>query len=112
MSRAQVFRFIVKLQRQGAMRDPAACAQCDRQHEGFGPFFPRGAALLGGLRMHLNAIDALRSVSHGDRDQFAILAWDLAVLAPNDGIQIRPCLGLFRRELFISPSSFKSEGSC
>jgi hypothetical protein len=111
MSRAQVLGFIVKLQRQGAMRGAAACAQCDRQHGGFDPFFPRGAGLLGGLRMHLNAIDALRSMGHGERDQFAIRAWDLAVLAPNDGIQIRLYLEFFRGELFISPSSFESEGS-
>lgn len=93
------------------MRGAAACTQCDTQHGGFDPFFPRGAGLLGDLRMHLNAMDALRSMRHGERNQFAILAWDLVVLAPNDGIQIRPCLGLFRRELFISPSSLKSEGS-
>jgi len=50
-------------------------------HGGFGEFFARGTGLRGGLGVDIEAVGALGGERHGERNQLAVFARDLAVIA-------------------------------
>ena len=69
------------------------------EQRGLDDLLPGGAGLLRVPGVHVEAVRALGRAGHRERDQLAVLARDLPVVAPDDGIQFDEALELGRGEL-------------
>ena len=76
----------------------AGAESCGEKHR-LSYFLLGRTGLFGGLGVDLDAIDALRRVSHGYGDQFPVFAWDPAVFPSYNSIQIGPGFELCRSQL-------------
>ncbi len=83
-------------QRHERMAQCPAGADGGGDHGGFGEFFGTRSCLRCGLRVDVEAVGALRGERHGERNQFAILARDLAVVAFAGMVEGEEGLGLCR----------------
>ena len=72
-------------------------AQRGGDQYGFGKFGFSYAVFLCTLRVGVEAVRALRRHRDGDRNQFAVLARDRAILAGDDLIEVQPSFEFLRR---------------
>src|SRR6266545_828055 len=79
---------VEQLEGERAVRGGRPGPEGGRQQGGLCHFLPRGARGLGVPGVHVEAVRALRGARDGDRDQLAVLARDLAVVAANDRVQL------------------------
>src|SRR5215468_10987160 len=89
---------VEKLHREGAVSDGSAGAERGGDERRLGDLLARRPRLLRVAGMDVEAVRALRGAGDGERDQLAILARDLAVVAPDDAVQLDEPLELRRRQ--------------
>src|SRR5689334_23038471 len=98
---------VEELQREGAVGGGGPGAQRGRDQRGLRDLLARRARLLGVAGVDVEAVRALRGARHGQREQLAILPRDLAVVAPDDGVQLDETLELRRRQLLELPENLQ-----
>src|SRR6185295_9199829 len=90
---------VEQLEGERAVGGGGAGPQRGGEHGGLDDFLPGGARLLRVPGVHVETVRALRRARHRERDQLAVLARDLPVVAADDGIQLDEALELRRGEL-------------
>jgi hypothetical protein len=81
------------------MRNSGPGSQRSGEQGRFRDLFATGARALGCASVHIQAIGALGCACHRNRDQFAELSWDGAIVPPNCLIELYEGGKLRGREL-------------
>ena len=84
----RLWSLIEQLHRQRTMSDGGSRPKRGRQHRGLSNFFPRDAGAFGCASVYIETIRTLGGARHRDRDQFAILPRDGAVVTPNRLVEL------------------------